>query len=133
MIDWDAIINQMVGKPFRWGARGPDAYDCWGAVLETLRLAGLPSPGDLDTASGDRAVFEALAAGKVMDPQWNRVDTPQPGDVVALSTHTKINHAGVYVPGGVLHMTAKRGAVLARTIMLRAAGYRLVEFYRWVG
>ena len=28
------------GKPYRVGARGPDAYDCWGAVRAFLASAG---------------------------------------------------------------------------------------------
>jgi cell wall-associated NlpC family hydrolase len=36
-----ALWRDLVGLPFRSGARGPDAYDCYGLVLEIHRRQGL--------------------------------------------------------------------------------------------
>ena len=39
-------VNDLIGKPWRLGARGPDAYDCWGLVREVMQRMrpGLPLP-----------------------------------------------------------------------------------------
>jgi cell wall-associated NlpC family hydrolase len=33
-----------VGKPYKWGASGPDAFDCSGLVYHAYKNAGLPFP-----------------------------------------------------------------------------------------
>jgi hypothetical protein len=55
-------INDLIGKPWRLGARGPDAYDCWGLVREVLQRMrpGLPLPdwaSDEMTRSRQRALM----------------------------------------------------------------------------
>ena len=39
-------VNDLIGRPWRLGGRGPDAYDCWGLVREVLQRMrpGLPLP-----------------------------------------------------------------------------------------
>jgi len=34
----------LIGKPFRRGARGPHFYDCWGLVMEVYRRFGTDIP-----------------------------------------------------------------------------------------
>ena len=37
---WAKLTAQLVGKPYRAGATGPDAYDCMGLVIRTQRKMG---------------------------------------------------------------------------------------------
>jgi cell wall-associated NlpC family hydrolase len=54
------------GKPYQWGAAGPDAFDCSGLVFAAYAAAGVAIP---------RTSQEQWAAGP-------RVTLPQPGDLV---------------------------------------------------
>lgn len=36
--------SDLIGKPFKLGARGPKFYDCWGLCLELGRRVGLKLP-----------------------------------------------------------------------------------------
>src|SRR6187399_3217256 len=62
-------VNDLIGKPWRLGARGPDAYDCWGLVREVLQRM---RPGEAlpdwacDGMSRERQ--RALMAGEL--PAW---------------------------------------------------------------
>ena len=38
--------TDLLGKPFRLGARGPEYYDCWGLCLELGKRAGIEYPAD---------------------------------------------------------------------------------------
>lgn len=40
MIEYDDLI----GKPYVYGGRGPDEYDCWGIVMEMYRRRGITIP-----------------------------------------------------------------------------------------
>jgi cell wall-associated NlpC family hydrolase len=38
------FARKQIGKPYRWGATGPDAYDCSGLVQKSWRKAGVRLP-----------------------------------------------------------------------------------------
>lgn len=131
---WQELLQELVGKPFSWNGRGPDAYDCWGIVEQVLKVLGLPVPGPWEV-SQETPQLEAV---RIMEqefsgPSWRRLEWAGPGDIVAMSTHTRIHHVGVVTPYGVLHSTSATGARLTRSSRLRLLGYRRIEYYRWVG
>jgi len=37
-------VTDLIGKPYKEGAAGPGAYDCWGLVAEVSRRAGIELP-----------------------------------------------------------------------------------------
>jgi cell wall-associated NlpC family hydrolase len=136
---WIDLINYLVGKPFSWNSRGPDSYDCWGLVLEVRRAIGLPVPHEWSTWMTEIAEC-SVEASAMMEEQlalplgpWLRVNVPEPGDIVAMSSHKKIHHVGVCTPYGVLNTTRQLGTTLCSFERLRDMGYKRIEFYRWVG
>ena len=66
-----------LGKPYVWGASGPNSFDCSGLVGYCL------------TGSNNRWCTTNTIMG------WTRVTNPQPGDICIRSGHT-----GVYIGGG---------------------------------
>jgi hypothetical protein len=74
-----------------------------------------------------------MMEGQIATPAWRRLETPEPGAVVALSTHRRIHHVGVCTPFGVLHATKGFGARVESEAILKATGYRRIEYYQWVG
>jgi cell wall-associated NlpC family hydrolase len=76
-------------KPYRWGHRGPDSFDCSGLAWAAWRAAGLQWP--------------RLTA----DGQWRRGPRvhgrPRPGDLVFFHTSRmppgRAGHVGVYLGG----------------------------------
>lgn len=133
MMDWDAFERQVIGKPFAWNARGPDAYDCWGLVRAGLEQAGLlPFVEDWWIPEGRRltAPVEILTE-QFGGPRWALQERPEAGDVVVMSTHQRIHHIGLLTPSGVLQATQSLGVFRCPLGALRAQGYRRVECYRW--
>jgi peptidoglycan DL-endopeptidase CwlO len=66
-----------LGKPYVWGACGPNSFDCSGFVSYCL------------TGSYTRIGTTLTFMG------WTRVSNPQPGDVVTTATH-----CGIYIGNG---------------------------------
>lgn len=83
---------QQVGKPYVWGAEGPDAYDCSGLVFDSYLHVGVRLPRVADDqyrATADRPV----ALSKLL-----------PGDLVFYGKtpgdSTSIYHVAMYIGGG---------------------------------
>ncbi|HEX2051452.1 MAG TPA: NlpC/P60 family protein [Actinomycetota bacterium] len=79
----DAALSQ-VGKPYRWGAAGPDAYDCSGLTMWAWARAGVSLPHN----SG----MQYAATTRVARSDW------EPGDLLFFGS--PIHHVAMYVGGG---------------------------------
>jgi cell wall-associated NlpC family hydrolase len=75
-----------IGKPYRWGAAGPDSYDCSGLTMWAWSHGGVSLP------HSSRAQYSSLP----------RVSLGQlaPGDLVFYGS--PIHHVGIYKGGGVM-------------------------------
>lgn len=130
MATWEVVVRGLVGTPFRWKGGGAGGLDCWQLVQEATRRLGLPVPPDYDyqVISDVEGVIQAEKEA----PQWVRQDSPQPGDVVGLSSRERLHHIGILTPYGILHTTRKLGACIMPEASLRSSGYQRIEYYRWV-
>ena len=73
-----------IGKPYRYGAAGPNAFDCSGLVMSAFKKAGVRLPR---TSAAQSRVGTAV-----------RGDQLQPGDL--LFFYTPVSHVGIYLGGG---------------------------------
>lgn len=78
-----------LGKPYEWGAYGPNSFDCSGFVSYCL------------TGSYTRLGTTLTFMG------WTRVSNPQPGDVVTTATH-----CGIYIGNGQMIHAPRTGDVV---------------------
>jgi peptidoglycan DL-endopeptidase CwlO len=94
-----AYAQAQLGKPYEWGATGPDAFDCSGLVMEAFASAGVgiartsqeqwatephvsdPAPGDLVFFAGaDGTASSPGHVGLVVDPSRDlMIDAYAPG------------------------------------------------------
>ena len=79
----DAALSQ-VGKPYVWGAAGPDSYDCSGLTMWAWAHAGVSLPHN----SG----MQYAATARVSQSDW------QPGDLLFYGS--PIHHVAMYIGGG---------------------------------
>ncbi len=75
--DRDRLIlaaRQMLGIPYRWGAKGPDEYDCSGFTKAAYAAVGVKLPdGSFNQAAGERPLrsLDELAPGDLLFYRWN--------------------------------------------------------------
>ena len=79
----DAAMSQ-VGKPYRWGAAGPNAYDCSGLTMWAWRHAGVSLPHS--------SRMQYRATRRISRAQL------QPGDLVFFGH--PIHHVAMYIGNG---------------------------------
>ena len=106
------LLKDQVGKPYVWGATGPDAFDCSGLVYWVYKTnydMNIPR-----TASDQGHASTPVAREDI-----------QPGDILWTSTHI-----GVYVGDGkIVHASNPRTGVKVATLdNWMAAGFKIGRF-----
>ncbi|RKS06183.1 cell wall-associated NlpC family hydrolase [Nocardiopsis sp. Huas11] len=108
-------VRGQIGKPYVWGATGPDSFDCSGLAMAAWNDVGVQIPrttfdqwnGGMPSSTWDGADV-AVVQKKPLD-----VDSLQPGDLLYL--HYKgdpPSHMGIYVGGGeMIHAPAPGSTV----------------------
>ncbi len=124
-----------IGLPWVRGARGPDAYDCWGLLVHLYRSrykTELP-----DAPHTELKEFARLVTAEVNNPTtWTQVSVPFEGCAVAIGGTEFFHHVGLWldVDGGkILHCASMKKTVAETLRGLKASGMRRVLFYRHNG
>ncbi|ELP62330.1 NlpC/P60 family protein [Streptomyces turgidiscabies] len=89
-----AFARAQVGKPYVWGATGPDSYDCSSLTQAAWRAAGVSLP---------RTTYDQVNAGTTVP-----LSDIQPGDLVFF--YEGISHVGLYIGNGMMIHAPKPGA-----------------------
>jgi peptidoglycan DL-endopeptidase CwlO len=79
-----AIAESKMGKPYSWGAAGPNAFDCSGLVLWAFKQLGVSLP---HSSSAQSTMGKAVSRGDL-----------QPGDLVFF--YSPVSHVGIYAGDG---------------------------------
>jgi peptidoglycan DL-endopeptidase CwlO len=85
-----------VGSPYRYGATGPNAFDCSGLVSWAFKNAGVSLPR---TSRAQSQVGTPVSRGEL-----------RPGDLVFF--YKPVSHVGIYIGDGkIVHASNRRGPV----------------------
>lgn len=89
-----AFARAQIGKPYVWGATGPDSYDCSGLTQAAYRSAGVTLP---------RVTTDQVNAGTTVS-----LADAQPGDLIFF--YSDVSHVGIYIGDGMMIHAPKPGA-----------------------
>ncbi|MFE6552152.1 NlpC/P60 family protein [Streptomyces sp. NPDC057746] len=89
-----AYARAQVGKPYVWGATGPDSYDCSGLTQAAWKAAGVSLP---------RTTYDQVDVGTTVP-----LADAQPGDLIFF--YDDISHVGIYIGDGMMIHAPKPGA-----------------------
>jgi cell wall-associated NlpC family hydrolase len=111
--------ESQIGKPYEWGASGPDSYDCSGLVMWSYAQVGV----HVDHWTGD---------------QWNEgehipLSALRPGDLLFFATDTSnpdtIHHVGIYIGNAQMVEAPYTGANVRISNAFRPDLIGAVRFY----
>ncbi|AJE42097.1 C40 family peptidase [Streptomyces nodosus] len=89
-----AFARAQVGKPYVWGATGPDSYDCSGLTQASWKAAGVTLP---------RTTYDQVNVGTTVP-----LASARPGDLIFF--YDDISHVGLYIGDGMMIHAPKPGA-----------------------
>ena len=88
-----SFARTQIGKPYVWGATGPDSYDCSGLTQAAWKAAGVDIP---------RVTYDQVNAGTTVS-----LSSAQPGDLVFF--YADVTHVGIYIGNGMMIHAPKPG------------------------
>lgn len=133
-----SYITGVIGRPYRIGARGPDAFDCYGLVRFVLgELQGLGLPDDLGrpiVTTRDQA--EAMLSHPERE-NWMEIPAHEAQDLDLILMGNVLGrdfHLGLFMQAGsnvgVLHVDQTRGVVFDDMPSLKASGFNYLRAFR---
>lgn len=81
-----AIAHQQLGKPYVWGATGPNSFDCSGLVQYVYRQIGINLP---------RTTYQQEYQGTAVS-----LNALQPGDLLFWGSYGSAYHVAIYIGNG---------------------------------
>jgi cell wall-associated NlpC family hydrolase len=133
----EALVLELIGRPWRAGADGPEAFDCYGLARHVRQqlfgddLPAVPRPSFMLPLKDVREAFASAA----QPLGWRRLGEDEPrqhGAVVLMGSAVVPGHAGVFLaigPGRVLHADERYGVCFEDLATLRLRGFARFRFY----
>jgi cell wall-associated NlpC family hydrolase len=91
-----AFARNQLGKPYVWGATGPDSFDCSGLTQAAYKAAGIDLP---------RTTYDQVDVGT----RVSEADL-QPGDLIFF--YSDVSHVGLYIGNGEMIHAPHTGTVV---------------------
>lgn len=128
-----AILGELIGKPYRERARGPEAFDCWGLVAYARpRIFGGPVLPDEDIAPANLSRVARAFADPRRRAGWVSLPVSRPfaapdGAIVMMARGGVPHHVGLWLQpeGAMLHCCAAQRVVMDRPGHLASAFWRI--------
>ena len=94
-----AYARAQLGKPYQWGAAGPDSFDCSGLTMMAWEQAGVYFP---HLAQAQYDLTERIPLSDLL-----------PGDLVFFGTPSDVHHVGLYIGNGDMIDAPETGEVVS--------------------
>lgn len=108
-----AFARDQLGKPYVWGATGPDSFDCSGLTQAAYKAAGIDLP---------RTTYDQVNVGtRVAETDL------QPGDLIFF--YSDVSHVGLYIGNGEMIHAPHTGTVVKIAPITEMPFYAAVRPY----
>lgn len=111
--DFSNIVEEAqkhLGKPYEWGATGPNSFDCSGFVYYVYRVTGKYTGARMTAAGYKNAATEITE------------EEAQPGDLVFFTNGSGTHHVGIYIGNGKMIHAPQPGDVIKESSIYRTNG-----------
>ena len=108
------MFNDLIGKKFEYGGRGPNSYDCYGLTMEVCKRFGIKIKEFYDTIDQPSIINDLINDGK---SDYIKIENPEPLCLVLFKVNGKyVTHIGVVLSDcqNFIHVLPKREVVIER-------------------
>lgn len=121
-------FNDLIGKPFKYGGRGPGSYDCYGLCIEAAKRAGIFLP-EIKELINLRKRNEKFVVEK--NKCYKRILKPEPFCFITLKLHPKyITHIGFCIDHHrFLHITKEKRTCIEKLITYKR---KIEGYYKFI-
>ena len=92
------LYNDLIGKPFLWGGRGPDGYDCLGLCIEIYRRLNKTIPDINSPEKNDICMTDKLL--QIEKTRFIKIKNPVTHCLIAFKLKPPfVSHLGVMTEG----------------------------------
>jgi len=127
------LLENLIGKPYEPGGRGPEVFDCWGLVRYVYDKAfGIHLQDFSHIYAHDLKACSKQIADSTASKNWIQTETPSHGTIVAMSRSRVLHHVGVWldIDGGVCLHAVDGQAVIAQNLQrLRQERFSKIIFF----
>lgn len=126
------FVQSLLGRPYKLGAQGPAAFDCWSLtryVQEYLYNRSLEAVSVVDADAARIRWF--MAAHKELG-RWAKVSDPVDGSLVTMTLGVDRTHVGTFLDidrGLVLHAAPECGVSLDSLSDLMGVGWARLQYW----
>lgn len=132
------MFDDLIGKPFAYGGRGPEAYDCYGLALEVKRRVSSPleSGGDrggvpdFEHPDTPEDIHRVILAAR---ERFSAIPAPAPFCFVTFTVcYPFTSHVGIVLPDCVhfIHILERTSVCIERLDSI-AWKRRITGYYEW--
>jgi cell wall-associated NlpC family hydrolase len=114
------LAQAQIGKPYVWGAAGPDSFDCSGLIVWLYAQQGISLPRSTYSMV-DSSAFTTVDAASA-----------QPGDIVLFADGGDWGHVGLYIGGGRMIHAPQPGESVTEADLSGSYWQGLQQMYRHV-
>ena len=125
-------FSDLLGKGFKFEARGPDKYDCWGICMEVSKRTGKPLPSYQSYEDLGLRNLEIRSRG---DSDFVKLQKPEPFCIIAFHSLSKyVTHMGIVLEDckRFIHIREQTSVCIER-INTQVWQRKLQGFYKYVG
>ncbi|MGB2265140.1 MAG: hypothetical protein ACPH3C_08140 [Glaciecola sp.] len=135
---WDIYINTVVGKPWVNRSTGPDSFDCWGLVVDSLLNVDCIEAPDVDGYI-DNEPIENIGTKAIKSVFWLESSESDAHIFACYDNNNNMVHVGRVTPHGALHAFGMHGngqvslhtiPTIRRLMILSNPRFKEIKFYR---
>lgn len=135
---WLSIVKPvsqggLLGAPYVHCGRGPNAFDCWGLIVEIRNRINQPIIDEWSHIEQSHEVLYKVVLEGFSLPCWTKTDVFTPGDVVGIGKNKLLHHAGIITPWGIMHSVRTFGALIQTVSELKMNGSRIIQPFSYSG
>lgn len=122
-------VTNYLGKPWENGARGPNAFDCWGLVYDVYKNV-LNKQLPIHPGADAKNRFKVNSLICLHKTSYIQLQEPEDFCIVLMYQNKVSHHVGLYIEKHILHSQDGVGVTASTIPNLTSSTFRRFEYFK---